>query len=254
MVKLTDLLKEIKILRGSTNMVYWPDLLKRLRKEFGRSFKIYNNLNERYPSVKISFYKPGATEPISNVDPEDVHAYLVGLNTQNWKFDLKNDAYGKKTIYAYPLDMLRGDESRGLALWMPDDEAEDVLIPYFSRLKDLNIIFPNREEARKSWRKHFPYSLQETGIIPEIKAVSPNLYNIIARKVNSLDTKIIDNILYVDFDDIGTLWSEVFEETFGRRYDDVEGSNEDHDNFEKIQDISIDLLSNNGEIEVELDY
>lgn len=175
MVKLTDLLKEIKILRGSTNMVYWPDLLKRLRKEFGRSFKIYNNLNERYPSVKISFYKPGATEPISNVDPEDVHAYLVGLNTQNWKFDLKNDAYGKKTIYAYPLDMPRGDESRGLALWMPDDEAEDVLIPYFSRLKDLNIIFPNREEARKSWRKHFPYSLQEIKVRSgRIKKRKPN--------------------------------------------------------------------------------
>jgi hypothetical protein len=68
------------------------------------------------------------------------------------------------------------------------------------------------------------------------------------------DTKMIDGVLHVDFDVIGTLWMDTFEETFGREFDDVEGSDEDYNNFSKIQDISYNLLSNDGEIEVKYDY
>jgi hypothetical protein len=67
------------------------------------------------------------------------------------------------------------------------------------------------------------------------------------------DTKMIDGVLHIDFDDIGTLWMDTFEETFGREFDDVEGSDEDYNNFSKIQDISYNLLSNNDEIKVEFD-
>jgi hypothetical protein len=67
------------------------------------------------------------------------------------------------------------------------------------------------------------------------------------------DTKMIDGVLHVDFDDIGTLWMDTFKETFGREFDDVEGSDEDYNNFSKIQDISYNLLSNNDEIKVEFD-
>ena len=76
---------------------------------------------------------------------------------------------------------------------------------------------------------------------------------LIESKIKDLEVNIIEGVVHIDFDDIGNFWYEVFEETFGRRYDDVEGSNEDHDNFEKIQDISYNLLSNYGEMEVKFD-
>jgi len=75
----------------------------------------------------------------------------------------------------------------------------------------------------------------------------------IKSKIENLPTEMIDGVLHVDFDDIGNLWMDTFEETFGREFDDVEGSDEDYNNFDKIQLISRNLLSNGGKIEVEYD-
>jgi hypothetical protein len=143
----------------------------------------------------------------------------------------------------------------------PDDEDYLRIIANQEDRPDLQVEDLTIGMIVKNILEEFPYEPGEPievdsymSILKEIKPTSPYLYNIIARKVNNLDTKMIDNILHVDFDEIGTLWSEAFEEAFGREYDDVEGSDEDYDNFEKIQDISLDLLSNNGEIDVYLDY
>jgi hypothetical protein len=75
----------------------------------------------------------------------------------------------------------------------------------------------------------------------------------IKSKIENLPTEMIDGVLRVDFDDIGNLWMDTFEETFGREFDDVRGSDEDYNNFDKIQLISRNLLSNGGKIEVEYD-
>lgn len=76
--------------------------------------------------------------------------------------------------------------------------------------------------------------------------------NLIESKIKNLETNMIGDILHIDFDDIGNLWSEVFEEIFGREYD--EDDDDDYENFGKIQDISNELLSNKGTIKVEFDY
>jgi hypothetical protein len=65
-------------------------------------------------------------------------------------------------------------------------------------------------------------------------------------------TEMIDGVLHIDFDDIGTLWSEVFEEVFKREMDDL--IDQDVDDFEKVQNIVMDMITNNGEIEFEFDY
>jgi hypothetical protein len=94
--------------------------------------------------------------------------------------------------------------------------------------------------------------------INEIKVIDPlqdqidlKITNIIEPKIGGVNTQMIDDVLHVDFDDIGNLWTNVFEEAFGHEYD--EDNDEDYDNFNKIQYITRDLLSNNGEIEVEYD-
>ena len=55
MIKLGDLIQEIKVIPARSGLVYWPDLRDNLKKEFKRGYKIYNNLSEPYPSIKISF-------------------------------------------------------------------------------------------------------------------------------------------------------------------------------------------------------
>jgi hypothetical protein len=65
-------------------------------------------------------------------------------------------------------------------------------------------------------------------------------------------TKMIDGVLHIDFDDIGTLWSEVFKEIFKREMDDL--IDQDVDDFEKVQNIVMDMVTNNGEIEFKFDY
>ena len=65
-------------------------------------------------------------------------------------------------------------------------------------------------------------------------------------------TEMIDGVLHIDFDDIGNLWSEVFEEVFKREMNDH--IDQDVDDFEKVQDIVMGMISNNGEIEYEFDY
>jgi len=80
------------------------------------------------------------------------------------------------------------------------------------------------------------------------------LTKIIKSKIGDLNTQMIDGILYIDFDDIGNLWVEVFEEAFGHEYNDDDDNDEDYYNFNKIQNLTRDLLSNNGEIEIEFDH
>ena len=65
-------------------------------------------------------------------------------------------------------------------------------------------------------------------------------------------TEMIDGVLHIDFDDIGTLWSEVFEEVFKREMNDL--IDQDVDDFEKVQNIVMGMITNNGEIEYEFDY
>ena len=45
MIKLGDLIQEIKVIPARSGLVYWPDLRDNLRKEFKRGYKIYNNLS-----------------------------------------------------------------------------------------------------------------------------------------------------------------------------------------------------------------
>jgi hypothetical protein len=88
--------------------------------------------------------------------------------------------------------------------------------------------------------------------MPKIVNPVPNpLTKIIKSKIGDLETQMIDGVLHIDFDEIGSFWMDVFEEVFGYEYSD--DNDEDYDNFNKIQDITRDLLSNNGEIEVEFD-
>ena len=49
-----------------------------------------------------------------------------------------------------------------------------------------------------------------------------------------IDGKLIGNEFHVDFDDIGNLWAEKFEEKYNHEYDDL--NDEDNDNFAIIQD------------------
>jgi len=88
--------------------------------------------------------------------------------------------------------------------------------------------------------------------MPTIANPVPNpLTKIIKSKIGDLETQMIDGVLHIDFDEIGNLWTNVFEEAFGHEFDDdADGY---YDVFNKIQDITRDLLSNNGEIEVEYD-
>jgi hypothetical protein len=86
---------------------------------------------------------------------------------------------------------------------------------------------------------------------PLEEPIDRKILRIIKSKIGDLNTQMIDGVLYIDFDDIGTLWANVFEEVFGHEFDDdADGY---YDVFNKIQDITRDLLSNNGEIEVEYD-
>lgn len=78
------------------------------------------------------------------------------------------------------------------------------------------------------------------------------LTKIIKSKIKDLNTQMIDDVLHVDFDEIGDLWMDVFEEAFGHGFDD--DNDEDYDNWAKMQNITRDLLSNNGEIEIEFDH
>lgn len=169
MIKLGDLIQEIKAVPARSGLVYWPDIRNNLRKEFKSGYKIYNNLSEPYPSIKISFYLPGENRPISDVDPKDVYNYLTFINTLNWKFDLKTDIYGKDTIYAYPLDIPRGDEKIGFTNRLGNEE---FFKSYLSRLKDLGIYsgYVNKDIAWNSWIKHYPQgSFPEN--VQEIKAI-----------------------------------------------------------------------------------
>ena len=166
MIKLGDLIQEIKVIPARSGLVYWPDLRDNLRKEFKRGYKIYNNLSEPYPSIKISFYLPGQARPISDIDPKEVYDYLTFTNALNWKFDLKKDAWGKDTIYGYPLDIPRGDEKISFS---DRPNNKEFLNSYLSRLKDLGIYYVDRYTAWNSWIKHYPqgsYDIREIKVIP----------------------------------------------------------------------------------------
>lgn len=89
---------------------------------------------------------------------------------------------------------------------------------------------------------------------PLEEPIDRKILRIIKSKIGDLNTQMIDGILYIDFDDIGNLWVNVFEEVFGHEYNDDDDNDEDYYNFNKIQNITRDLLSNNGEIEVEYDH
>lgn len=171
MIKLGDLIQEIKVIPASSGLVYWPNLRKNLRKEFKRGYKIYNNLAEPYPSIKISFYLPGAARPISDIDPREVYNYLTSFNARNWKFDLKKDQWGKDTIYGYPLDIPRGDEKVVFSDRV-DPTITGLLNSYLSRLKDLGIYYMGKDDAWNSWIKHYPQgNLQEIKVIPAYSKV-----------------------------------------------------------------------------------
>ena len=95
--------------------------------------------------------------------------------------------------------------------------------------------------------------LNEMPII--VNPVLDPLTKIIKSKIKDLETQMVDGVLHVDFDEIGDLWMTIFEEVFGHEFEDnIDNVDEDYDNFAKIQNITRDLLSNNGEIEIEFDY
>jgi cobalamin biosynthesis protein CobT len=52
-----------------------------------------------------------------------------------------------------------------------------------------------------------------------------------------IDGELIGNKFHVDFDDLGNLWAEKFEEEYGHEYDDL--NDEDNDNFAIIQDKTV---------------
>ena len=79
-------------------------------------------------------------------------------------------------------------------------------------------------------------------------AAKPKIENLMSEP----RTEMIDGVLHIDFDDIGTLWSEVFEEVFKREMNDL--IDQDVDDFEKVQNIVMGMITNNGEIEYEFDY
>ena len=75
--------------------------------------------------------------------------------------------------------------------------------------------------------------------------------NLVESKIKDLEVNVIEGVVHIDFDDIGTLWTEVFEEVFKREMNDHIG--QDVDDFEEIQNVSLEILSNNGEFEIEYD-
>lgn len=79
-------------------------------------------------------------------------------------------------------------------------------------------------------------------------AAKPKIKNLMSEP----RTEMIDGVLHIDFDDIGTLWTEVFEEVFKREMNDL--IDQDVDDFEKVQNIVMGMITNNGEIEYEFDY
>jgi hypothetical protein len=183
---------------------------------------------------------------------------------------LKNKTLKNKTTMKQSLEILRMKKLAGL---ITEGEYSKALLSEAKNPAKLKMM-KNQLEMMLSELDNYLYSNTvdvEEGMMPRIEALIRDINTLmgdrtglrenldqeleakIKSKIENLPTEMIDGVLRVDFDDIGNLWMDTFEETFGREFDDVRGSDEDYNNFDKIQLISRNLLSNGGKIEVEYD-
>lgn len=62
---------------------------------------------------------------------------------------------------------------------------------------------------------------------------------------------IENNIFYIDFDEIGNFWHNVFEKAYGHEHDDL--NNDDIDKFDNIQQLTLNAFSKRG-LNVKFEY
>jgi hypothetical protein len=169
---------KVKAAMQLTGLDLWPNLLKVLRQEFGQGFGFYNNLNEPYPSVKISAYPEEKAQKIQSfVD-----------NLGNWKTKITQGSLGQYHVMLYPKNLARGrDLQRTLELNIANPYAlnNPDISNFFNQLKADGFYFDSVKDYFNYTNRHFKTRSQIdeefqrmqklAGIINEIKAVPPSI-------------------------------------------------------------------------------
>jgi hypothetical protein len=155
MIRLVNLLKEIKVVSPKTELIFWPTLLKALRRTFGKDWKIYNNLAaSNSPSVKIY----SATNNL-----EDIKQFIDSID--GWRSSpISRGWQGNTQLLIYPTTMARGKVSQDL--WAsyrhPEREISPVVLDFFTKLRQQGIADLNTPQEYFSFIKsHFPAGVNE---------------------------------------------------------------------------------------------
>ena len=159
MIRLVNLLKEIKVVNPKTELIFWPALLKALRRNFGKDWKIYNNLATSSPSVKIY----SATNNL-----EDIKQFIDSID--GWRSSpISRGWQGKTQLLIYPTTMARGKVSQDL--WAsyrhPEREISPLVLDFFTKLRQQGIADLNTPQEYFSFIKsHFPAGVNEIKVEP----------------------------------------------------------------------------------------
>jgi hypothetical protein len=162
MIRLVNLLKEIKVVSPKTELIFWPALLKALRRNFGKDWKIYNNLATSSPSVKIY----SATNNL-----EDIKQFID--STDGWRSSpISRGWQGKTQLLIYPTTMARGKVNQDL--WAsyrhPEREISPLVLDFFTKLRQQGIADLNTPQEYFSFIKpHFPAGVNEIKVEPPMK-------------------------------------------------------------------------------------
>lgn len=159
MIRLVNLLKEIKVVNPKTELIFWPILLKALRRNFGKDWKIYNNLATSSPSVKIY----SATNNL-----EDIKQFIDSID--GWRSSpISRGWQGKTQLLIYPTTMARGKVNQDLlsSYRHPEREISPLVLDFFTKLRQQGIADLNTPQEYFSFIKpHFPAGVNEIKVEP----------------------------------------------------------------------------------------
>jgi hypothetical protein len=159
MIRLVNLLKEIKVVNPKTELIFWPALLKALRRNFGKDWKIYNNLATSSPSVKIY----SATNNL-----EDIKQFIDSID--GWRSSpISRGWQGKTQLLIYPTTMARGKVNQDLlsSYRHPEREISPLVLDFFTKLRQQGIADLNTPQEYFSFIKpHFPAGVNEIKVEP----------------------------------------------------------------------------------------
>jgi hypothetical protein len=154
MIKLVNLLKEIKVVSPKTELIFWPALLKALRRNFGKNWKIYNNLTTSSPSVKIY----NATNNL-----EDIKQFIDSID--GWR----SSPISRGQLLIYPTTMARGKVKQDIltSYRHPEREISPLVLDFFTKLRQQGIADLNTPQEYFSFIKpHFPAGVNEIKVEP----------------------------------------------------------------------------------------